>query len=105
MPNKNAYIAGHNAGSRVFCTFENGVRLGRSGDIPRRICTAPGLQQPFYSGYEVGRDIYLDLEQLRERIPERQLWMNNHRRHHHHNRHDNHNHTPSNPNRNNHTKK
>ncbi len=104
VPNKNSYIAGHNAGSRVFCTFDNGVRFGRSGDIPRRICTAPELQQPFYSGYEVGRELYLELEELRERMLERQYWLNNHRRLHH-NRHDNHNHTPNNPNRNNHTKK
>lgn len=89
VPNKKAYVAGHNAGSRVFCTFDNGVRFGRSGDIPRRICTAPGLQKPFYSGYEVGRDIYLELEELRERMLERQYWLNNHRRHHH----DRHNHT------------
>lgn len=97
VPNRNAYIAGHRAGSRVFCTFENGVTFGRSGDIPRRICTAPALQKPFYSGYEVGRDIYLELEELRERMLERQLWLNSHRRHHHkHDNHrDNHNHTPN----------
>lgn len=98
VPNKNAYLAGHNAGSRVFCTFENGVNFGRSGDIPRGVCTAPELQQPFYTGYRVGRDIYLELEELRERMLDRQLWLNSHRRHHHdrHNNHrDNHNHTPN----------
>ncbi|KAG1652824.1 Glutathione hydrolase 1 proenzyme [Nymphon striatum] len=92
VPNKNAYIAGHRAGSRVFCTFENGVKFGRSGDIPRRICTDPALQKPFYSGYEVGRDIYLELEELRERMLERQYWLNHHRhhKHRHHDRHDHH---------------
>jgi len=115
VPNKNAYLAGHHAGSRVFCTFESGVNFGRSGDIPRGICTAPELQQPFYSGYQVGRDIYLELEELRERMLDRQMWLDNHRRHHHDRRNDgrdnrrddhrgDHNHTPNNT-RNNHTKK
>ena len=78
---RKAYIAGHKAGSNKFCTYENGVAFGRSGDEPRDICTTPEQSKRFYRGYEVGREIYKDLEDLREKMHEPWEWLHDIRYH------------------------
>jgi len=55
-----AYLAGHNTGSKQFCTYKTGFAYGRRGEIRTNICKAPKLAKLFDAGYKEGWSEYQD---------------------------------------------
>ena len=93
-PNKKAYLAGHQAGSKKFCTYKNGFIFGRRGNDTSNICITPELTKPFYGGYKDGLEVYRRELYLRERMFEmRERFHHNRHKHKHKNKNkDNHKH-------------
>ncbi len=84
-PDRKAYLTGHQAGSKKFCTYKNGFLTGRSGIDKTNICIAPKLAKPFYDGYKDGLEVYREELYLRERM--HRMMRRLHRMRHHHNYH------------------
>jgi len=59
-PNASAYLAGHQAGSKRFCTYNTGFAYGRRGEIRTNICKSPELAKAFNAGYKEGWSAYQD---------------------------------------------
>ncbi len=84
-PDRKAYLAGYQAGSKKFCTYKNGFLTGRSGNDKTKICLTPNLAKPFYDGYIDGLEVYREELYLRERM--HRMMRRLHRTRHHHNFH------------------
>lgn len=48
------YLKGREAGLKVFCTNENGLKYGRNGQIYHNVCPKQ-LEGPFLKGYKAGK--------------------------------------------------
>lgn len=81
-PNRKAYLTGHQAGSKKFCTYRNGYAFGRRGDERNNICLAPNLAKPFYKGQKDGLSDYEDELDRQERMYEMMRRLRNLRNHH-----------------------
>lgn len=55
-PDLNAYESGHRTGLTRYCTYTNGVSLGRSGAGVNGSCPASAVA--FFDGYDHGHQIY-----------------------------------------------
>ncbi len=55
---RQAYFRGRADGLRAFCTFDNGLALGKEGKTYRQICP-PQLETDFLAGFEKGKRIYV----------------------------------------------
>jgi hypothetical protein len=64
-PAREAYFAGRERGLEVYCTPENGFRVGRDGQSYSHVCPASSAKA-FVERYEAGRRIY-EAEQRVER--------------------------------------
>ncbi len=64
VPNTQEYLAGRESGLMLYCTRDNGYREGRSGTRLEADCPA-ALAGDFQQGYELGRDVYNSLSNLR----------------------------------------
>lgn len=64
-PHREAYFAGRERGLEVYCTPENGFRVGRAGQSYQSVCPA-SRATGFVERYEAGRRIY-EAEQRVER--------------------------------------
>ena len=85
-PDRKAYLAGHQAGSKKFCTYKNGFLIGRRGNDKSNICITPELAKPFYGGYKDGLEVYREELYLREMMFEMRERLH-HMRHKHKNKH------------------
>ena len=83
-PDRKAYLAGHKAGSKKFCTFKNGFLYGRRGNEKTNICITPSLAKPFYDGYKTGLEVYEEEQYLKEKMYERQRSLHRMRHFHKH---------------------
>jgi len=57
-PNAQLYMQGYNQGSKLFCTYDNGLKEGKNGDYISNICKRPGLTYNFMRGYQQGYKMY-----------------------------------------------
>lgn len=69
--NRQAYISGHQYGLTLYCTYENGMRLGRQGETLNRVCERTNFQD-FKKGHSTGYEVYLVTERAREEIEDAQ---------------------------------
>ena len=67
-PNRSAYIAGHQAGSKEFCTYKNGYTYGRRAEVRTPICLSPDVAKPFNDGYKDGLEAYEDARDFHENL-------------------------------------
>ena len=49
-PDLNQYREGYQSGLDVYCTYENGVRIGQMAGVYQNVCVG-GARQEFYEGY------------------------------------------------------
>ncbi len=61
-PDTTRYMSGYNAGARLFCTYDNGLKFGKKGRSARNLCTTAALGKDFFKGYNKGKRIY-DIDQ------------------------------------------
>ena len=64
VPDVRAYIAGRESGLMLYCTRDNGYREGREGARVETDCPS-GLAADFQQGFQLGRDVYNSLSNLR----------------------------------------
>lgn len=64
VPDVQAYIAGRESGLMLYCTRDNGYREGREGARVEADCPS-GLAADFQQGFQLGRDVYNSLSNLR----------------------------------------
>lgn len=64
VPDVQAYIAGRESGLMLYCTRDNGYREGREGVRVEADCPS-GLAADFQQGFQLGRDVYNSLSNLR----------------------------------------
>lgn len=64
-PDMPTYEDGHDRGLVEFCTPVNGYRAGLNGRAAGNVC-AGDLHEPFMTGYNTGRDIYLLKREVRK---------------------------------------
>ena len=82
-PDRKAYLAGHQVGSKQFCNYKNGFIRGRIGNDKTKICIAPNLAKPFYDGYKDGLEVYQREQDLMESMYETRRRLHRMRHHYH----------------------
>ncbi len=77
-PDLNAYLKGHAAGMRQFCTEQNGYQQGLQGRKNNNLCPAD-LSRGFQRGYQKGFEVYrmeTEINNLRRSIDTHEHKMN-----------------------------
>ena len=66
-PDAQAYRTGRERGLQFYCTDLNGYEIGRTGSGHRSVCPT-NLAMDFRKGYEIGRDVYVALNAMRDTV-------------------------------------
>jgi vacuolar-type H+-ATPase subunit I/STV1 len=57
-PNVKLYMQGYNQGAKVYCTYENGLKVGKNSRYISDTCKRPNLEKNFMKGYQEGQKFY-----------------------------------------------
>ena len=66
-PDSNLYMSGYNAGEKVYCTYDNGLRRGKKGKSASSVCNTAGLRQNFDKGYTKGKEQYQITSKIKDK--------------------------------------
>jgi hypothetical protein len=57
-------MQGYNQGAKTYCTYDNGLKVGKDGLYVSNTCKRPGLEYDFMQGYQQGKKFYAKQQKI-----------------------------------------